>query len=464
MSSRLLKIKTRKMDKIFLDNSMGQILEKYQSKELTPLDVAQSCVSRVKKLEDKYKAWVCFDEKKLLAEAEKIKLSDNPGNQRLLEGMPVGVKDVFNTTDFPAQMGSKLWENFTPGNDARAVFNIKRQGAIIPGKTVTAEFAVHTPGKTLNPHNIKKSTGTSSSGSAVAVALGMVPSSLGTQTAGSIMRPASFCGVYGCKPSFGLIPRTGILKTTDTLDTVGFFTVFQKDLRRVFDAIRVKGANFPFSNEALNNQNRQNKPENRPWKVAFVRTYTWDNAYDYAQKSMLEFVKKISDMTGIEANEVDLPDIVKNAHKVHGIIYNKTLSYYFKNEFQKPELISPVMSSMIKTGNQISVNDYHKALTEQTEIQSVMDDFFKNYDIIISLSTAGEAQERNETERPDPCLIWTLSHLPAVNIPLFVSPSRLPFGLQVVARKYNDYLLFNFIDYLAELKLIPEKPNPLLNI
>lgn len=451
------------MKNLFLKYSIRQILERYKNHELTPKDVAKACLGQVKRLDSKYMAWVCFDKENLLAKARKIKLPINSADYKLLEAIPVGVKDIFNTVDFPTQMGSPLWGGFTPGNDARSVFNIKKQGAIIPGKTVTAEFAVHTLNKTLNPHDITKTPGTSSSGSAVAVALGMVPAALGTQTAGSIVRPASFCGVYGCKPSFGLIPRTGSLKTTDSLDTVGFFTVFQEDLRRFFDAIRVHGSNYPFSNNALNDGSRQNKKRNRPWKVAFVRTYTWDSAYNYAQKSILEFVKNLSSVRDIRVSGVDLPAITKKTHKVHATIYNKTLSYYFKKEFQKAELVSPIMNDLIKIGQRVSVQDYQKALAEQIKIQDTIDKFFIDYDVIISLSTAGEAPPRNEIELPDSALIWTVAHLPVVNVPLFTSPSGLPFGLQIIARKYNDYLLFNFIDYLASLNLIPEKPRPLLN-
>ena len=155
---------------------------------------------------------------------------------------------------------------------------------------------------------------------------------------------------------------------------------------------------------------------------------------------------------------------MQKAHQVHATIYNKTLSYYFKKEFQKSELVSPIMNDLIRLGQKISVADYQKALGEQVKMQKAMDHFLKNYDAAISLSTAGEAPERNEIEQPDPALIWTLSHLPVVSVPQFVSPSRMPFGLQIFSRKYNDYLLLSFVDYLASLKIIHEKPNPLLKI
>lgn len=449
---------------LFFDKSIKQMHKSIISGELTPTDIANACIENVKEYDNKYFAFECFDENILLAQskiAEKKLL--NSEKLRPLEAIPVGIKDIYNTKDFKTQMGSPLWKDFTPGNDARVVHYVKEAGGIIPGKTVTAEFAVHTLNQTLNPYDITKTPGTSSSGSAVAVALGMVPAALGTQTAGSIVRPASFCGVYGCKPSFGLLPRTGMLKTTDSLDTLGFFTSKVEDLKILFDTVRVHGYNFPISNKALTDVSRQNKPDSRPWRIAFVKTYTWDDAFDYAKESILEYVNKLSNNKNIEINEIELPLEMNQSHFVHETIYNKTLSYYFKSEYANAELVSPIMKELIEDGMKTSVEDYHKALETQTHLCHVMDDLLSNYDAIISLSTAGEAPMRNVLENRDPALIWTLTHLPVVSVPMFKSPNGLPFGFQLVARKYNDYLLFNLLDLLKNNKLIAEGCSPLLN-
>ena len=450
---------------IFLEQSIKEITKKISSREITPLDIARECIERIEKYNERYKVWVCYDREILFKQAMKISERLNEGgNIRALEGIPAGIKDIFNTYDFPTQMGSPLWQGFTSGNDSRVVYYLKQAGAVVPGKTDTAEFAVHAIGNCLNPHDITKTPGTSSSGSSVAVSLGMVPVSIGTQTAGSIVRPASFCGVYGCKPSFGLIPRTGMLKTTDSLDTIGFFTSKYEDLERVFEIVRVHGSNYPISNDALSDKRRQNKSEDRPWKIAFVKTYTWDHAFDYAKDAILKFVKKLSETDGIEVTEAELPEDIQSAHIVHERIYDKTLAYYFQEEFKKPEHVSSIMNEIISRGNLISVSEYHQALKDQEKIVSGMDDFFDNYDIIVSLSTAGEAPDRNETERPDPSLIWTLSHLPVVSSPAFISPDGLPFGIQFAARKYNDLLLFRFLDRLRESGIIPDGANPLPNV
>lgn len=450
---------------IFLDLSISEILKKIQNKEISPLELAEECIERIDELNDRFKVFVSYDKNILLSQAKKISERLFAGEQiRSLEGIPIGIKDIFNTYDFPTQMGSPLWKDFTAGNDARVVYYLKQAGAIIPGKTDTAEFAVHAIGNCLNPHDITRTPGTSSSGSAVAVALGMVPSAIGTQTAGSIVRPASFCGVYGCKPSFGLIPRTGMLKTTDSLDTIGYFTSKYEDLQRIFEILRVHGANYPFSNNAFADNSRQSKPSDRKWRVAFVKTISWEFAFDYAKDSIREFAKKLSQTRDIEIAEAEFPEEVNLSHEVHQKIYDKTLSYYFQEEFKKPEHVSQIMNEIIQRGNKISVKEYHEALKEQEVISGLVDGFFDNFDIVLSLSTAGEAPLRNETERPDPSLIYTLSHLPVISIPLFESPARLPFGVQAAARKYNDLLLFRFTDYLSEMKLIPGGTNPKLNI
>lgn len=461
MSETLQKIEKN----IFLDLSIKNILEKIRDKEISPLEIAKLCIERIEQYNDAYKVFVCYDKEILFRQSDAASERLSRGQPiRRLEAIPIGIKDIFNTYDFPTQMGSPIWKDFTAGNDARVVFYLKEEGAIVPGKTDTAEFAVHAIGNCLNPHDISRTPGTSSSGSAVAVSLGMVPAAIGTQTAGSIVRPASFCGVYGCKPTFGLLPRTGMLKTTDSLDTIGFFTSRYEDLERIFDIMRVHGENYPISNNALNDEVRQNKIKDKPWRIGFIKTHTWDKAYNYAKEASIDFVKRLSKIKDIEIKEVETPQEIEHSHVIHQRIYDKTLSYYFQEELQNPEHVSKIMNEIFERGNKISVEEYHKALRDQEKIINVMDEFLKGYDVIISLSTAGEAPLREEYEKPDPSLIWTLAHLPVVSAPVFISPDGLPFGLQFASRKYNDILLFRFLDYLRQKEMIPEGVNPLPSV
>lgn len=438
---------------------ISAVLQGYRDGSLTPLDVAQHCISAYRAQEPRFHAWEYFDEDLLLRAAQTCTDRLRSGNPpRALEGIPFAVKDIFNTAEFPTQMGSSLWKGFTPGNDARVLHDIKRQGGIVPGKTVTAEFAVHSLGKTINPHAGDRTPGTSSSGSAVAVATGMVPVALGTQTAGSIIRPASFCGIWGCKPSFGLIPRTGMLKTTDSLDSVGFFVNHADDLAPVFDAVRVHGRNFPISDSALGDAARQAAPTTRPWRVSIVRPHVWSHVPAYGCKDFDALCARMAANPRFDVREAVLPAQMERSHHVHETIYNKALAYYFQEEYKRAELISPVMNRLISAGQLLTPAQYQQALDEQVSMSRQMDAFFDHTDVIMTLSTAGEAPPREQEEAPDPALMWTLTHLAAVSAPVFASPHGLPYGLQLVARRYNDPLLFRFIaEASAHGLLMPAK-------
>jgi Asp-tRNA(Asn)/Glu-tRNA(Gln) amidotransferase A subunit family amidase len=430
----------------FKQHSMAALhgaLTRYQA---TPEDIARRCIAQYDSTEDAACAWVAFDGAQLLTAARATASRLARGEPlRGLEAMPVGVKDIFNTADFPTQMGSPLWAGFTPGNDARAVFNMKRAGGLVPGKTVTAEFAVHTLGKTLNPWAADRTPGTSSSGSAVAVAQGVVPAALATQTAGSIVRPASFCGVWGMKPSFGLIPRTGMLKTTDSLDTVGFFAGHAEDLGRLLDALRVHGRDYPLSDRAFADTARQQTPQGRPWRVGFVRPHVWQYAPGYAQVALAGWLQRLQRDARFEVVDATLPEEMAECHPLHATIYNRALAYYFKQEFQKAELVSPVMNALIEAGNKVSPQSYSAALARQVDLARLMDRYTQDFDVLVTLSTAGVAPLRHVEEAPDSSLMWTLTQLPSISAPVFKGPQGLPFGLQLVARRYNDPLLLNFV-------------------
>lgn len=443
------------MNRLFFDKSIGELMAEIAAGTRAPETVVTAALDAIVEKDPTAHAWECVATPE---EARRIgsRAAKETSTQGLLRGMPVGVKDIYNTADFPTQMGSPLWKGFTPGNDARAVFNLKRQGAIVVGKTVTAEFAVHALNATQNPWDAARTPGTSSSGSAVAVSLGMVPFATGSQTAGSIVRPASFCGIYGCKPSFGTIPRTGTLKTTDSLDTLGYFVTNAKDLRRGFDAMRVSGLDYPISEAALTDEVRQRKPAGRPWRVGFARTHTWEQAPAYAQEALEQFITKLAVTKDIEVMDAPLPAGMERAHEIHQTIYEKALSYYFKGEHRQSDFVSPIMNELIEKGNAIDLAMYQKAVADQMDLLYATDDMFGEVDLLISLSTAGEAPLRDVTELPDPSLMWTLTHLPVVSVPAFTAPSGLPFGFQVAARKYNDYQLFAFIESLRSQGLIPD--------
>lgn len=423
--------------------------------ELSAEQVIRESLSRIEATDAALQAFVCVAKEAAVVAAQgidRLRKAERPLGP--LAGVPIGVKDIFNTIDMPTQMGSELWKGFQPGNDARVVASLRLAHGIIVGKTATAEFAVHALGSTKHPRDANRNPGTSSTGSAVAVAVGDVPVALGTQTAGSIVRPASYCGIYGFKPSFGLLPRTAMLKTTDSLDSVGMLARHAEDLRPLFDVMRVHGLDFPLSHAALNDPSRQKKPADRPWRIGLARPYTWSHAHAYAKEALAKLVESWK-RADIDVVPFEMPAGLDDAHAVHATIYEKTLAYYFSVEAKNHQLISPVLNGMIERGAKITLEEYRTAIDRQDAIARSLDGAFEGIDALATLSVAGEAPLRDEDERPDSCLLWTLARLPVIGAPALTGPSGLPMGVQLIGRRYNDYRLLSLVEQLVQMELLP---------
>ena len=257
-----------------------------------------------------------------------------------------------------------------------------------------------------------------------------------------------------------MIPRTGTLKTTDSLDSLGFFVSHMDSLLPVFNSLRVSGPNYPISHAALTDLKRQTRPTDRPLKVGLFRTHTWGEASDYARNAILEWAESLN-APRVRVVEVEPPAGMELAHEIHSTIYDSALAYYFKEEAKRKELVSPILQEIIERGKRVTGKEYEQALKAQEKLVTEMDSLMQNYDVGISLSTAGEAPLREDPDRPDPALLWTLVHLPVVSAPLFVSPTGLPFGAQLFARKYNDLLLLRVLEHLRDRGLVPERSNRL---
>lgn len=423
-------------------------IELVKQGSITAVQLLTAHLKQIHKREKDIRGWVYLDINQAMETAEEIDRQVAAGVFRgCLFGIPVGVKDVFNTADMPTEMGNSLWKGFHPGNDARVVSVLRREGAVFLGKTVTAEFGVHSPGPTHNPYRQGFMPGTSSSGSAAAVASYMVPLALGTQTAGSTLRPASYCGVYGFKPSFGLLPRTGMLKTTDTLDNVGLLARTLDDIILMFETLRVQGSDYPLVHRTLDQYHSSLKQ----LRVAFVIHPKWEFAEDYAKQAIESFVAQLNKKKSAKIKTVKLPMNFYRVHDIHERIYDRCLAYYFKKESQHHDQISKSFWEMVEKGKKITLDQYREDLSAQERISQELDHWFKDFDVVLTLTTGGEAMKGlNTFDRPDSCLIWTFCGVPALSVPLFTGPSDLPFGLQVVARKYHDYTIFDFVRELIE--------------
>ncbi|WP_024955480.1 amidase [Sulfurospirillum arcachonense] len=416
------------------------LLTLLKTKKISPKELAYTYLEHIEKTDQDIGAWEFINKKiidKQLAKIEKLDPTSHP-----LWGLPIGIKDIYNTFDMPAQMGSPIWKNFTPGNDARVVHYLRRNGALILGKTATAEFAVHYQDKTKNPLDLTRSPGTSSSGSAAAIAANMAPVTFGSQTAGSIGRPASYCGIYGYKPTFGILPRIGALKTTDSLDTLGFFTKSANDLKLILDASRVHGQNYEYVHKYLDNYQEK---KNNKFKVGIVRHPKWHLADNFAKKEFEKFVENIAN-PNFEIEDVANPHQLEQIHDIHATIYDKTLSYYFKEEYKKHTLISPVFYEIIERGNKITAEEYQTAIQIQAKMIIDMNEYFSKYDVLLTMTTAQEAPVGlTTTDTADSNLIWTYLGMPTVSMPLLKGKNGLPIGVLAIAKKYDDYKLLDII-------------------
>lgn len=434
----------------FLEKSIPDILKLLKLKKISHIDLIEESKKVYNKEENKIHA---FTEVNFNKATRQITDGIDRKNNGKIFGIPFAAKDIFNTKTFKTQMGSEIWKDFTPGNNARVIDAILNEGGVIIGKTVTAEFAVHHLNKTKNPFNIKKTPGTSSSGSAAAVAIGAVPFALGSQTAGSIIRPASFCGIWGMKPTFGLVPRTGILKTSDTLDTIGFLTSHVTNLKIILDIIRVRGRNYPLVKKYIDNV-KVKKINKKNLKIGFLTTDRCNCAKDYIINEILNF-KNTLKSNMFKCEDIKWPEELFDIGRIHEIIYNKSLSYYFKKEYKlRKKKISRIMQEMIIFGNKISNNMYLKAISKQEEMIEKVNKILKGYDVVFTLSTSSSAVDRGVKEYPDPSLIWTLSHVPSINVPFKKCPDNLPYGIQAISYKWNDYNLISALEFLVNSKMI----------
>jgi len=402
-----------------------------------------SFFKKFKKLNLKYRFTTIIDFSYIKRQLKNINLK----KKSVFFGIPFGVKDIFNTKFLKTEFGSILFKNFLPGNNARVVDIIEEKQGIIFCKTTTAEFAVHyfPEKKTLNPHNKNNITGTSSAGSAVAVACGALPVTLATQTAGSIIRPASFCGVIGFKPSFGALDRTGVLKTTDTLDTVGLFSSDINCLRKIFRNLIQVSNQYPYSKIFLK------KKINRRIRVGIISEVfqPYKDYEEIVKKDFDTFCQKYLNKYKIIKNHNF--SFINDIHKHHSNIYCKSLSYYFKNLSKRKKKISDIMRDMINKGKKITTKEYMESCFVQEKLTKKFELLMENYDFLLTPSTASTAPILGNIEKRDTCLIWTFFGAPAISLPVFYDmKKKLPFGLQIIASRYNDFSLLNFSERIIK--------------
>jgi len=418
---------------------------------LTSEDLVQGCLERIRALEPKVQAWTFLDEEHALAQAraaDERKRSGEPIGP--LHGVPVGLKDIIDTADMPTENGTVLHKGRAPRSDAAVVASLRAAGAVILGKTVTTECAYFSPGKTRNPHNPEHTPGGSSSGSAAAVAAGMVPLALGSQTNGSVIRPGAFCGVYAFKPTHGLIPRSGILELSRTLDHVGCFARDIDDLALLAEELVGYDDRDPDTRPRARAPFRRISREEPPLEpmLAFVKTPHWDRVSPEAKQAFGELLGALSD----RVEELELFPSAAQAWDWHKIIMEAEMAANFEREWQLGrDKLSGQLRSLIERGREVRAVDYQRALRGIPRLIDSFDELFmERYDAILTPAAPGSAPKGlGSTGDPAFCTLWTLCGMPAVSLPLLQDSGGLPIGAQLVGRRNFDARLLRTARWLA---------------
>jgi len=419
---------------------------------LTSEELVQACLERIREVEPTVRAWAFLDEAHALAQARMADDQRRTGQPvGALHGVPVGIKDIIDTADMPTENGTVLHKGRAPRRDAAVVRMLRAAGAVILGKTVTTECAYFSPGKTRNPWNPEHTPGGSSSGSAAATAASMVPLALGSQTNGSVIRPAAFCGVYGFKPTHGFIPRTGVLALSRTLDHIGVFARSIDDLALVAEELVGYDEGDPDTRPRARIPFRELAAEEPPIApmIGFLKTPHWDKVSPDAQEAFAELVQAL----GGQVEEIDLGPSAADAWDWHKTIMEAEMAANLDREWHTGrDKLSEQLRSLIERGRQVSAVDYQHALRGLVRAGESFDELFmERYDALLTPAALGSAPKGlASTGDPVFCTLWTLCGLPAVSLPLLQDSGGLPIGVQLVGRRNFDARLLRTARWLSE--------------
>jgi len=419
---------------------------------ITSEELVGACLERIRATEPIVQAWQFIDEEHALAQAraadDRRRSGEGVGP---LNGIPVGIKDIIDTGDMPTENGTVLHKGRTPRTDAAVVAKLRGAGAVIMGKTVTTECAYFNPGKTRNPHNPEHTPGGSSSGSAAAVAAQMVPLALGSQTAGSVIRPGAFCGDYAFKPTHGLIPRTGVLTLSRTLDHIGMFARSLDDLALLAEELVGYDEGDPDTRPRARMPFREVLDEEPPLApmFAFVKTPHWDRADADAKEAYGELIEAL----GERVEEVELPLLAGNAWDLQRTIMEAEMASNLAPLWDAgKEQLSERLRGLMERGREARAFDYQRALASRAPIIAGFDELFmERYDAILTPPALGTAPKGlGATGDPVFCVLWTLLGMPAVTLPLMQGANGLPLGVQLVGRRNFDARLLRTARWLEQ--------------
>lgn len=401
-----------------------------RSGELSAAELTSACLAAIAAREEQLRAWTCVDPEGALVRARELDALP-PGERGPLHGVPVGVKDIIDTADLPTAYGSPIYAGHRPATDADVVQRLRAAGVVVLGKTVTTEFALFDPGPTVNPHDPARTPGGSSSGSAAAVGAGTVPLALGTQTAGSVIRPASFCGVVGIKPTYGAVPTAGVKECAGSLDTVGVFAGDVDGAARALDVmtgapIRAgAGAASVASSAGL--------------RVGFAPTAEWHRIAAPVRSRIEQAVERLAG--DLDVTEVELPGPFVGLVEAQTCIMLVEISRALAVErAEHGDRLSDRLRDVLADGDRMA-QGYAAAVAHVQRCRNLLGDAFASVDVLLTPSVLGEAPLLAEgTGDPVLCRGWTALGTPAVSVPGLTGPAGLPLGMQVVAPLGRDDL------------------------
>jgi Asp-tRNA(Asn)/Glu-tRNA(Gln) amidotransferase A subunit family amidase len=413
------------------------------NKEISSVELTKALLARIGERNGDVGAWCHLDEEFSLAQA--LQADQTPATTRL-HGIPFGVKDVIDTKDFPTEYGTRIHRGRRPGADALCVARMREAGAVLLGKVVTTEYAMFTPNETRHPLNLAHTAGGSSSGTAAAVADLHVPIAFGNQTAGSLIRPAAFCGVFGLKPTHGLVPGTGILPLQPLFDTLGYMARSIDDLQSFF------------SIASQSNQVAEWDARRRP-RIGLCRTGQWHFAQPETRYVLEQTARQLAG-EGIDVVEFDLPSKYTDLVATHHTVLWKGISESLRADYDAArDKMSPRLISIIEEGLRTSPEEYGKQCAIVEGCRNSINDAFGDFDAIICPSTPGEAPAGMGTGDPIFQVIWTLLGVPVMNLPVGTGPNRLPVGVQLVGQRYGDARLIALGKYLMQRLSVVQMPS-----
>jgi Asp-tRNA(Asn)/Glu-tRNA(Gln) amidotransferase A subunit family amidase len=384
--------------------------------------IVRECLARIAARESAIRAWVHLDAEAALAQA---RARDKERPRSPLHGLPIAVKDIFDTADMPTAYGSPIYAGHRPRRDAAVVALLRDAGAVILGKTVTTEFAAAYPGPTANPHNPAHTPGGSSSGSAAAVADGMVPAGLGTQTLGSVIRPAAFCGIPGFKPTYGLVSAEGIKPGAQSFDTVGFL------LADIADAALLLGALTP--------RRDWDVPLPAAPRIAVMRGPAWDMALPESVAAIERAAERFAH-AGARVAEAAPPRALETLRETAWtILCYETYQNLAYERLAHGDRVSPPMRKIFALAAAMTLDEYRAALARTLEARAALNALLAGYDAVLTAATPGEAPRGLESTG-DAVFnrAWTAGHLPCATLPAGTGPNGLPVGIQLVAAQWRD--------------------------